>query len=70
MPIRLWTPQNYDYIYLKYLETSSTRHTGEMHDLVGPVSADFTAQNKTNIAEYNMSYSQRHLSTLWVVYTA
>ena len=38
-------PTNYDKFHLEYLETSLMRHMGEMQDLVGPVSADFTVWN-------------------------
>ena len=40
-------PTNYDRFYLEYLETSLLRYTGEMQDLVGPVSADFTIRSMT-----------------------
>ena len=38
-------PTNYDKFYLGYLGKSLVRHMGEMQDLMGPASSDFTFRN-------------------------
>ena len=38
----LTDPARYYVFYLEHLETSLMRYTGEIKDLVGPVSADYT----------------------------